>query len=217
MKLTAKGTKTSINHTESMYESHSEKTLRMRQNDHQKADAIFKLIFLNQNCCCLIQISPKFILKDCIDNKSAMFQIMAWCRTGTKPLSEPMMAKFTEETMNRLVLMRWLVMACCRPLTRHCLNQGWPRSMSPYGISMPHWVYLLLTVIIPTVSVRRSSAIKYTIPVCVLWYIGAERKWRPFCGRYFKFLSKNEICCFLMRISLKFVPRSPIANRSVLV
>ena len=39
-------------------------------------------------------------------------------------------------------------MACWRPLTRHCLGQGWPRSMSPYGISRPHWVYLLLTVII---------------------------------------------------------------------
>ena len=109
------------------------------------------------------------------------------------------------------------VMACCRPLTRHCLNQGWPRSKSPYGISRPHWVYLLLTVIIPTVSVRKSSAMKYTIPVCMLWYIGAERKWRPFCRRYFKFLSKNEICCILIRISLKFVLRSPIANRSVLV
>ena len=40
-------------------------------------------------------------------------------------------------------------MACCCPSTRHCLSQGWLRSMSPYGISRPHWVYLLLTVIIP--------------------------------------------------------------------
>ena len=108
------------------------------------------------------------------------------------------------------------VIACCRPLTRHYLNQGWPRSMSPYGISRTHWVYLLLTVILPTVSVRKFSAMKYTIPVCVLWYIGAERK-LPFCRRYFKFLSMNEICCILIRISLKFVPRSRIAYRSVLV
>ena len=67
------------------------------------------------------------------------------------------------------------------------------------------------------VSVRKSPAMKYTIPVCVLWYIGAERKWPPFCRRYIKFLSMNEIFCILIRISLKFVPRSPIANRSVLV
>ena len=67
------------------------------------------------------------------------------------------------------------------------------------------------------VSVRKSSAMKYTITVCVLWYIGAERKWPLFCRRYFKFLSMNEICCILMRISPKFVPWSPIANRSVLV
>ena len=67
------------------------------------------------------------------------------------------------------------------------------------------------------VSVRKSSAMKYTIPVCVLWYIGTEIKWPPFCRRYLKFFSTNEICCILIRISLKFVPRSPIANRSVLV
>ena len=31
-------------------------------------------------------------------------------------------------------------MAWCRQATSHYLNQCWPRSMSPYGITSPHWV-----------------------------------------------------------------------------
>ena len=33
-----------------------------------------------------------------------------------------------------------LVMAWCRQATSHYLNQCWPRSMSPYGITRPRWV-----------------------------------------------------------------------------
>ena len=32
------------------------------------------------------------------------------------------------------------VMAWCRQATSHCLNQCWPRSLSPYGIIRPQWV-----------------------------------------------------------------------------
>ena len=34
------------------------------------------------------------------------------------------------------------VMAWCRQATRHCLNQCWPRSLSPYGVTRPQWVKL---------------------------------------------------------------------------
>ena len=37
-----------------------------------------------------------------IYNIPALVQIMAWCRTGDKPLSEPMMVQFTEAYMERL-------------------------------------------------------------------------------------------------------------------
>ena len=39
----------------------------------------------------LIQISLKSDPKSQINNKPALIQIMAWHRTGSKPLSEPMM------------------------------------------------------------------------------------------------------------------------------
>ena len=32
------------------------------------------------------------------------------------------------------------VMACCRQATSHYLNQCWPRSLSPYGVTRPEWV-----------------------------------------------------------------------------
>ena len=32
------------------------------------------------------------------------------------------------------------VMAWCHQATSHCLSQGWPCSMSPYGITRPQWV-----------------------------------------------------------------------------
>ena len=32
------------------------------------------------------------------------------------------------------------VMAWCRQATSHYMNQCWPRSLPPYGITRPHWV-----------------------------------------------------------------------------
>ena len=49
---------------------------------------ISKCIFLNENDGILIQISLKFVPMSPIDNKPALVQVMAWCRTGDKPLPE---------------------------------------------------------------------------------------------------------------------------------
>ena len=46
-----------------------------------------------------IKISLKFVPKGPIDNNPAMVQIMAWCRIGNKPLSEPMLTQFTDAYM----------------------------------------------------------------------------------------------------------------------
>ena len=66
-------------------------TLRPRQNGRHFADDIFKCICLNENVSILIKISLKFVPKGPINNIPALVQIMAWCRPGNKPLSEPMM------------------------------------------------------------------------------------------------------------------------------
>ena len=46
---------------------------------------------LNENVWIPIKISLKFVPKGPINNIPAMVQIMAWRRSGDKPLSEPMM------------------------------------------------------------------------------------------------------------------------------
>ena len=66
-------------------------TLRPRQNGRCYADDTFKRIFLNENVRISIKVSLKFVPKDLINNNPALVQIMAWRRSGDKPLSEPMM------------------------------------------------------------------------------------------------------------------------------
>ena len=62
-------------------------------------DSILKCIFLNENDRIPIQISLKYIPRSSIDNKAALVQVMAWRRTGDKPLPEPMMTQFTDTYM----------------------------------------------------------------------------------------------------------------------
>ena len=57
-------------------------------------DGIFKCIFLNKNDQITIQISEKFVPRSPIDNKPTLVQLMAWRRTGDKPLPEPVMTQF---------------------------------------------------------------------------------------------------------------------------
>ena len=63
------------------------------------ADDKFKCISLNQNDRILIRISLKFVPRSPIDNKPALVQVMAWHRTGDKPLPEVMLAQFTDAYM----------------------------------------------------------------------------------------------------------------------
>ena len=66
-------------------------SLRPRQNRSHFAENIFKCNFLNENIWIPIKISLKFVPIGPINNIPALIQIMAWRRSGDKPLSEPMM------------------------------------------------------------------------------------------------------------------------------
>ena len=63
------------------------------------SDDIFKYIFLSENDRISFQITLKFVPRGPIDNKPALFQVMAWRQTGDKPLPEPMLTKFTDAYM----------------------------------------------------------------------------------------------------------------------
>ena len=49
------------------------------------------IFFLNENLWISSKISLKYVFHGLIDSMSALVQIMAWRRSGDKPLSEPMM------------------------------------------------------------------------------------------------------------------------------
>ena len=74
-------------------------TLRLRQNGRHFPDNIFKWIFFNENVSLSITISLKFVPKVQINIIPALVQIMAWHQIGNKPLSEPMLTRFTDAYM----------------------------------------------------------------------------------------------------------------------
>ena len=49
----------------------------------------------------------KHLSKSPIDNKSALLKVMAWRRTGDKPLPEPMLTQFTDAYMYDFIR-RWV-------------------------------------------------------------------------------------------------------------
>ena len=65
----------------------------LRRNDRHFADDILKHIFLDENVRVSIKISLKFVPKGPIDDIPALVLIMAWCRPGDRPLSEPVMVR----------------------------------------------------------------------------------------------------------------------------
>ena len=56
------------------------------------AGDIFLCIFVNEKLC--IKMSLKTVPKVLIDNTAALIHVMAWRRTGGKPLPEPMLIQF---------------------------------------------------------------------------------------------------------------------------
>ena len=87
-------------------------TLRPRQNGRHFPDDILKCIFLNTNAWISIKISLKFVPKGPINKIPALIQIMAWRRSGDKPLSEPMMVSLlTHICVTRPQWVKWCIVS----------------------------------------------------------------------------------------------------------
>ena len=77
-----------------------------QQNGRHFADDILRCIFVNEKFCIFIKISLKFVPRP-IDNDPALVWIMSLWREGDKPLSEPMLTRFTK-AYARLYRGRWV-------------------------------------------------------------------------------------------------------------
>ena len=71
-------------------------TLRPGQNGCHFTDDVLKYISLNENVWISVNISLKFVDNAPMDNKAAFVQLMAWCWTSDKPLSELMMTQLND-------------------------------------------------------------------------------------------------------------------------
>ena len=101
-------------------------TLRPRQGGRHFADDTFNRIFLNDNVTISIKISLKFVPKGPINNNPSLVQIMAWRRSGDKPLSEPMMVSLLThicvtrpQWVNDSLYNGWLLRYCDKPGIAH--------------------------------------------------------------------------------------------------
>ena len=79
--------------------SHHLKLISPGQNGRHFADDIFRCNFREWKIDILIKISLKFVPISPIDNNPPLVYIMAWRRIGDKPLSEPMLTRFTDAYM----------------------------------------------------------------------------------------------------------------------
>ena len=61
--------------------------------------------FLDENVCISINISLKFVPNGQINNIPKLFQIMAWCRPGDRPLSE------TSHYLKQAIIWNWRIYA----------------------------------------------------------------------------------------------------------
>ena len=66
------------------------------QNGRHFTDDNFRCVFVNEKFYIFNKIALKFVLRGPIDNNPALAEIMAWRRIGDKPLSQPMLTRFTD-------------------------------------------------------------------------------------------------------------------------
>ena len=80
-------------------------TLCPKQNGRPFAGDIFKLIFMNENCCISFYILLNIVPEGPRDNTSALVKVMAWRRSGDRTYPEPMLTRFTVVEMRKPVSM----------------------------------------------------------------------------------------------------------------
>ena len=116
-----------------MHTMNCSNTLRRRQKCRHFID-ISKCIFLNEIAWTSLKILLKFVPEVRINTIAALVKIMAWCRPGAKPLSEPIIV-YLRIYSSRLW---WLVYI---QFTVQCLNDDrcfGHKVMVPFGNKSKH-------------------------------------------------------------------------------
>ena len=201
------------------------------------ADDIFKCIFLNENVWIVLKISLKFVPKVRINNIPALVQIMAWRRSGDKPLSEPMMVSLLTyicvtrpQWVNSLAPGRFQFTFRQVIFKLILVNGGWGIS---YEIAL-RWMPLdfaddksTLVQVMTWCLQATSHYLSQCWPRSLLPYGVIRPQWvdssppdkmaAVLADNIFKCIFLNENDRIPIPISLKLIPRSPIDNKPALV
>ena len=166
------------NIVESHYNIDLFNTLKPKENVRHFAD-IFKSIFLNENVWIQINVSPKFVLQDPIENIPALVQIMAWRWSGDKPLYEPVMISL-------------MTHVCVTQCVNTILHVAWPWQMGSWSLKwhisqMKFWTHKwhpisqmkFLTNITPYPTNLRWNYEPITDTLNLSWMIFWAHKWYP--------------------------------------
>ena len=83
-------------------------TMKPEQNGRQLADGNFKSLFMEENVCVLIQISPEFVPNGRINSKSTLVQGMTWGLFGPKPSPETMLTMCHDAIWHHYTIMIYM-------------------------------------------------------------------------------------------------------------
>ena len=146
-------------------------TLRPRQNGRHFADDTFKRIFLKENVRIWIKISLKFVHKGPINNIPALVQIMAWRRSGDKPLSESM----TVSLLTHICVTRpqWVNSINTLPL---CQLHTWNKPQSNWN-KMQWFAYIQKWI---KIYGLQTGSLFIPVPIC---WTDPQHRWTDFWGR----------------------------------
>ena len=126
-------------------------TWRRRQNGRHFADDTFKRIFLNENVRISIRISLKFVPNGPVNNIPWLVQIMAWRRSGDKPLSETMMVSiYASLDLNELT---------------HELVTEWPAFWATKFLNSLYYEKVLLK-FVPMSPIKYNPSLDMIMPWC---------------------------------------------------
>ena len=185
-------------------------TLRPWQNGRHFADNIIKCIFVNENVWISIRISLEFVPTGPINHIPALVQILAWCRPGNKPLSEPMMISLPMHIYAPLGLNE-LIKPEEHAFTILKSNENWrynSNKTKPWACSVG-WLYTVYSFDCSEIKARISYYI-------IINSSPSVQNGRHSTDNLFNRIFVNEKFCILIDISLKFVPKGLINNNPAL-
>ena len=114
-----------------------------------------------------------------------------------------------QDLMDDMSTLVW-VMAWCRQAASHYLSKCWPTSLLPYGVTRPQWVKIVYRMGYVTWWSLVDLLSRYPL-------ITVDKMATILADDNFKCIFLNENDRIPIWISMKFVPRSPIDNKTALV